>query len=312
VPSELGVGRGGAVATVPEEVFSPAVVVGLVPDRDALDEAAIAALRRLLAGRGLLCLRLPAKLTDEQLRAVVRMFGEVKDLVGIDVDGQPLRYGDARQVIDSGFVMTAELRAQLGDGSLGGDDLRPGLFEHFHTDDSYVHRPAAATVLHARALPSGPGGATCFLDMRAAYQGLEGDERRALVGRRAVHAYNNHDAFPPRASARGPLEQLAAVAHPIVRAHPMTGAPALYFDLDRACGIEGMPDDEGRPLLQGLQDAAERRAPRYDHRWEPNDVLVWDNASVQHKAAGDFAVGEPRRFWRYMVAGDVPVGYVAD
>jgi alpha-ketoglutarate-dependent taurine dioxygenase len=36
-------------------------------------------------------------------------------------------------------------------------------------------------------------------------------------------------------------------------------------------------------------------------------VLIWDNASVQHKAAGDFPVGEPRNFWRYMTEGALPL-----
>jgi alpha-ketoglutarate-dependent taurine dioxygenase len=56
-----------------------------------------------------------------------------------------------------------------------------------------------------------------------------------------------------------------------------------------------------------LQDHAEATAPRYEHRWEAHDVLVWDNARVQHAASGDFPVGEPRRFWRYLVEGTVPV-----
>jgi taurine dioxygenase len=60
-------------------------------------------------------------------------------------------------------------------------------------------------------------------------------------------------------------------------------------------------------LLQSLQDHAERRAPRYEHHWRDHDVVIWDNASVQHKAGGDFPVGEARRFWRYMIAGPVPV-----
>ena len=64
-----------------------------------------------------------------------------------------------------------------------------------------------------------------------------------------------------------------------------------------------MEVDAGRALLQGLQDHAERRAPRCRHRWHARDVLVWDNASVQHKASGDFPVGEPRRFYRFMIAG---------
>jgi alpha-ketoglutarate-dependent taurine dioxygenase len=184
--------------------------------------------------------------------------------------------------------------------------VRPGLFETFHTDDSYVDRPAAATVLHARELPSGPGGNTSFIDMRAAFQLLEPATRARLIGLRAVHSYNNRGAFPPRVPAQGPFEALVDVAHPIVRAHPVSGDPALYFDLDRATHIEGMPEDEGRALLQSLQDHAEQHAPRYSHAWQPNDVLIWDNASVQHKASGDFPVGEPRRFWRYMIEGSTP------
>src|SRR5262249_17180512 len=120
------------------------------------------------------------------------------------------------------------------------------------------------------------------------------------------HAYNNHGAFPPRPAAGGPLERLIEVSHPIVRAHPETGVPALYFDLDRACYIEGLSVDDGRALLQDLQGGAEREAPRYGPVWPPHDVLLWDNAAVQHKAGGDFPVGEPRRFWRFMVAGARP------
>ena len=50
-----------------------------------------------------------------------------------------------------------------------------------------------------------------------------------------------------------------------MHAHPVTGEPALYLDLDRATHIDAMPVDEGRTLLQSLQDHAERHAPRYVH-----------------------------------------------
>src|SRR5262249_45184396 len=101
-------------------------------------------------------------------------------------------------------------------------------------------------------------------------------------------------------------------SHPIVREHPVTKAPVLYFDLDRAIGVDGMPLAEGRALLQSLQDHAEQRAPVYAHEWRPHDVVMWDNASVQHKASGDFTVGEPRRFGRYSIAGTKPIGARAE
>ena len=56
----------------------------------------------------------------------------------------------------------------------------------------------------------------------------------------------------------------------------------MYFDLDRASHIEGMPLDEGRALLRSLQDHAEQRAPRYEHEWHDHDVIIWDNIALHH------------------------------
>jgi alpha-ketoglutarate-dependent taurine dioxygenase len=266
-----------------------------------------AALQNALAQRGVVCLHLARALEDEELQSLVRLFGPIKDPVGRTKDGGEFRYSEPRQVIDSGFVMTDEVREKLGDLNFGGlDDDRPGLFETFHCDDTYTERPAQATVLHARALPPSGGGPTCFIDMRAAYTLLDTATKERLRDLRVVYAYNNKDAFPPRRAARGPGEALVDVTHPLVRTHPVTDSPALFIDLDRACHLDGLPIAEGRALLQELQDHAEKNALAWEHHWADHDVLVWDNASVQHKAAGNFKLGEPRRFWRYMVEGDQP------
>src|SRR5262245_6961101 len=267
-----------------------------------------AVLREALATHAVLCLRMQRGLADEELQSVARLFGPIKDPIGRTKDGGTLRYSDAKQIIDSGLVLTDEMREQLGSLSFGGlDDQRPGLFETFHTDDTYTEEPASATVLHARQLPPSGGGPTYFLDMRAAYQMLDAATRARLDGLHVVYAYNNEDAFPPRRAAHGPADALVEITHPLVRTHPLAATRALFLDLDRAKHIEGMSIAEGRRLLQQLQDHAETRAPRCQHDWRDHDVLVWDNASVQHKAGGNFKVGESRRFWRYMIAGARPV-----
>jgi alpha-ketoglutarate-dependent taurine dioxygenase len=289
--------------------FGPAIVEGLHA-ADLADPTACRALRDALWSHALVCVRREHPLDEHESRALAMMIGPVKDPVGRTRDGSQLRYSEERQIIDAGFVLTDELRAELGDLSFGGDALRPGLFETFHTDDTYTERPALATVLFARELPVSGGGDTCFIDMRAAYQLLDQATRTRLNGLRALHTYNNRGVFPPRVAATGPYEELVDVVHPIVRAHPFTGEPALYFDLDRATHIEGVPEAEGRALLQRLQDHAESVAPRYANQWQPYDVLIWDNAAVQHKASGDFPVGEPRNFWRYMIEGPEPAAYV--
>jgi alpha-ketoglutarate-dependent taurine dioxygenase len=300
--------RGGIRLDTPTAGFAPAEITGLQPS-DVDDPAVRASLREALWSRAVVCIRFDRPLEETEALAIATAIGPLKDLVAPTRDGTTMRYGAGLQIVDAGFVLTDELRAELGDLDFGGlDPDRPGLFETFHTDDSFTAEPAAVTMLHARELPS-RGGATAFLDMRAAYDRLDPERQDRLIGLEAVHAYDNHGAFPPRRAASGPLEVLVDVSHPIVRAHPVTGRPALYFDLDRATHVDGMPDDEGRALLQSLQDEAEAHAPRYEHAWQPHDVVMWDNASVQHRAVGDFTVGEPRRFWRYSVAGGRPLPY---
>jgi alpha-ketoglutarate-dependent taurine dioxygenase len=292
---------------VPGGGFGPVEVVGFRPS-DASDPALGERLRDALSTHALICIRLDAPLDDDEALAVATAVGPLKDNVAPTRDGSMMRYAESgQQIVDAGFVLTDELRAELGDLQFGGlDDQRPGLFESFHTDDSFTAEPAAVTMLHARELPA-RGGATVFLDMRAAYALLDPATRERLRGIYAVHAYNNHGAFPPRRASEGPCEALVEVAHPVVRLHPVTKVPALYFDLDRAVNVAGMPDAEGRALLKSLQDHAELHAPTYAHAWQPHDVVMWDNGSVQHKASGDFTVGEPRRFWRYSIAGGAPI-----
>ena len=43
--------------------------------------------------------------------------------------------------------------------------------------------------------------------------------------------------------------------------------------------------------------------------WRLGDLVIWDNASVQHRAAGKETLvpGEPRVMWQMMVAGGRPV-----
>ena len=133
-------------------------------------------------------------------------------------------------------------------------------------------------------------------------------QRRRLDGLRAVHATTTTARSRHRVPAEGPYEALVDVAYPIVRAHPVTGEPALYFDLDHA----PRTSKAWRTPTVGRCSSRCRITPsntRRDTRTAGSrtTVVIWDNASVQHKAAGDFPVGEPRNFWRYMIEGRVPV-----
>ena len=77
--------------------------------------------------------------------------------------------------------------------------------------------------------------------------------------------------------------------------------------------LEGMGVVEGRALLARLQDWAVQPAFTYQHRWRPNDCLLWDNHAVMHYAPADYDFRHPelpgnrRVMHRTTFAGQAPI-----
>ena len=97
-----------------------------------------------------------------------------------------------------------------------------------------------------------------------------------------------------------------SVAHPLVRTHPESGRKGLYLNPIRTEGIVGMDDAEGLPLLDELLAHAVQEKYQYRHRWQPGDVVMWDNRCLLHKANGDYDMTQLRYLYRVMLQGDVP------
>jgi alpha-ketoglutarate-dependent taurine dioxygenase len=289
------------------------------------------AIQSLLTHHQVMVCRFEAPLTVAQMQWLVSLFGEVKDGWGRCRDGSmrqylrydhpslpdELRYSGVMEHRSGLVIPPSQLNGKYG-GTLtatGGTASRPFVYEGFHTDDSYTEQPAGSTMLHARELPPSGGGDTIFIDMVSACRQLpqghqlhtQGEDEisvAALRGRYAEHAYNNHGAFASRPSAAGANDALVRPRHPLLRCHPRDPSRvALYLDLDRATGdVDGCHDlAEGQQLLQTLQDRAEADAPRYSHRWQEHDCIIWDNVSVQHAASSDFKIGESRTMWRCLL-----------
>jgi alpha-ketoglutarate-dependent taurine dioxygenase len=178
----------------------------------------------------------------------------------------------------------------------------------WHTDHSNDARPPKATVLHAVTLPS-TGGDTQFANMTAAYDALPEHTRQRLEGLRAVHVYQSSHStrklmrLPDEAKERVPN----AVLHPLVRTHPETGRKSIYLNPIRIEGILGLDHREALPLLDDLLAHATGADFQYRHKWEPGDLVMWDNRCLLHKANGDYDMNERRYLYRVMLKGDVPV-----
>jgi taurine dioxygenase len=164
---------------------------------------------------------------------------------------------------------------------------------HWHTDKPYHPAPPLLTMLHAIELPP-VGGDTEFANMALAYAALPEDTRRQIAGLRVAFS----PAFDP---GRG------AADHPLVRTHPDTGKKALYLG-NHSTHILGMPEVEGRALLDALLGHATQRQFVYVHRWQVGDLVMWDNRCLLHRAVANYEVEKYRRVMhRSVVRGTVPV-----
>ncbi|WP_146756511.1 TauD/TfdA dioxygenase family protein, partial [Shigella flexneri] len=101
------------------------------------------------------------------------------------------------------------------------------------------------------------------------------------------------------------LEEVRPVVHPVVRTHPETGRKALFVSEHFTTRLVGLPEDESQALLAELFAHSTQPAQQYPHRWQPHDMVFWDNRSVTHLAAGT-PDHLPRKLYRTTIEGDRP------
>ncbi len=180
--------------------------------------------------------------------------------------------------------------------------------EGYHTDHSNAPCPPKATILHAVQLPS-RGGDTQFVNMHLAYDELPEATKQRIADLRAIHVYQSrHSARKLMELSQEARSEISdAVVHPLVRTHPDSGRNAIYINPIRIEGIIGMVEDEAFELLDALLAHATRPQYEYRHRWQPGDLVLWDNRCLLHKANGDYDMNEVRYLYRLMLKGDKPV-----
>jgi taurine dioxygenase len=169
------------------------------------------------------------------------------------------------------------LVGNVEDGALGNGPVA------FHSDSSFMPTPLKATSLYALEVPD-EGGDTLFVNMYDVYERpeiYEDRERLKKNGRTALFSYTR--AFDGvELSAR----------HPIVQRHEETGRELIYLNRLHSKEIESFGVSHQTDICVDcyLRDILEwiEEAPRYQHRWRPGDLVVWDNRCTQH-ARTDFS-----------------------
>ena len=181
---------------------------------------------------------------------------------------------------------------------------------YWHSDLSYLPTPSLGSMLLAQELPA-EGGDTLFANQHRAWDALPVALKTAVEGRRAEHWYLCKYAELQRRNPWRPdltPEQIAAVppvAQPMVRTHPETGRKALFVSEHFTTRVLDIPEDESRQLLAELFAHSTRPEFVYRHRWQPGDMVFWDNRSLMHLAAGT-PDHLRRRLDRTTIEGDAP------
>ena len=90
--------------------------------------------------------------------------------------------------------------------------------------------------------------------------------------------------------------------HPVIVAHPDTGAPLLYVNPGFTLRIAGMTQSESQSLLQFLYKHAMQEEFHTRFRWEKGSLAMWDNRSTWHYALNDYQ-GQRRHLHRITIEG---------
>lgn len=195
------------------------------------------------------------------------------------------------------------------DGSVLGNSHKKTVFltgnNMWHSDASFKETPAFLSIMCAYETPA-EGGATLFASTRATYQRLSDTAKAEVDPLLVIHDYVfSRSKVAPDAVSPELAATLPPVRHRLVRRNPGTGEKNLFIG-SHAKAIDGWSETDSRRLLDGLVEATVGDAHVYAHRWQPGDVVFWDNRCLLHRGAG-YDADKYRRYMRQTrVRGDGP------
>lgn len=173
----------------------------------------------------------------------------------------------------------------------------------FHHDQAYAENPCKASTLYSIEVPD-VGGNTCFANCCAAYDQLTDYWKQRLEGKTALNYFNydtNPSLRPDKIDPEAPQ-----YSHPIIRTHPETGRKSIYVSRLMTIKINQVDEKESDEILNYLFDLTERFENVYEHVWQANDLVLWDNRCTAH-ARKSFDPEKRRLLRRMTIIDENPV-----
>ena len=166
----------------------------------------------------------------------------------------------------------------------------------WHSDWSFMKKPPSATLLHSKIIPP-VGGNTLFANTEKAFAALPEKMKDKLRNLKVIHSakipYADDGFYALEKEERSmkilpSKEAKATFSHPMIKIHPETKKECLFINPVYTINIEGFSEDESQQLLWELYEHMIQDQFVYEHVWNENMLIMWDNRTVMHQATGGY------------------------
>ena len=166
----------------------------------------------------------------------------------------------------------------------------------WHSDWSFMKKPPSATLLHSKIIPP-VGGNTLFANTERSFAALPEEMKNKLRNLKVIHSakipYADDGFYALEKEERSmkilpSKEAKATFSHPMVKIHPETNKECLFINPVYTINIEGFSEDESQQLLWELYEHMIQEQFVYEHVWNKDMLIMWDNRTVMHQATGGY------------------------
>ena len=166
----------------------------------------------------------------------------------------------------------------------------------WHSDWSFMKKPPSATLLHSKIIPP-VGGNTLFANTERSFAALPEEMKNKLRNLKVIHSakipYADDGFYALEKEERSmkilpSKEAKATFSHPMIKIHPETKKECLFINPVYTINIEGFSEDESQQLLWELYEHMIQDQFVYEHVWNADMLIMWDNRTVMHQATGGY------------------------
>jgi taurine dioxygenase len=175
----------------------------------------------------------------------------------------------------------------------------------WHQDGTYGERPGIATSLWAQEV-SVDSSPTALVNAVHVLETLPPALRARIEPLHAFHMKDNQTEPEEWTERDLPVDpepgRYSFYTHPLIYTMPHSGQDVLLVNQMMTRRIVELSDVESDELLDELFSYLYRDENIYTHRWQNDDIIIWDNFALQHRRSMDMGTG-PRHLRRQSLDG---------